>query len=105
MTGPDRRAAPSGHDGPGAGGAPPALRRGCERPLHEVYDTALLDLDGVVYVGKAAVPGAAEALAKVAAAGMTRAFVTNNASRSPSAIAAQLSGLGVPATAADVVTS
>jgi glycerol-1-phosphatase len=85
--------------------APPALLRGCDRPLHEVYDTALLDLDGVIYVGKAAVPGAAEALAKAAAAGMRRAFVTNNASRSPSAIAAQLTGLGVAATAADVVTS
>src|ERR1019366_6587889 len=36
---------------------------------------------------------------------MQLAFVTNNASRSPSAIAAQLTGLGVPATAADVVTS
>ena len=97
-------------DGPGVTGpdqadAPPALLRGCDRPLHEVYDTALLDLDGVIYVGKAAVPGAAEALAKVAAAGMNRAFVTNNASRSPSAIAAQLTRLGVPATAADVVTS
>jgi HAD superfamily hydrolase (TIGR01450 family) len=91
--------------GPDQADAPPALLRGCDRPLHEVYDTALLDLDGVIYVGKAAVPGAAEALAKVAAAGMNRAFVTNNASRSPSAIAAQLTRLGVPATAADVVTS
>src|SRR5258708_2991731 len=32
-------------------------------------------------------------------------FVTKKASRSPSAIAAQLTGLGVPATPAEVVTS
>jgi glycerol-1-phosphatase len=74
-------------------------------PLAKVYDAALLDLDGVVYIGGKAVPGAATALGEAAAAGMRLAFVTNNASRSPSAIAAQLSGLGVPATASGVVTS
>ena len=36
---------------------------------------------------------------------MRLAFVTNNASRTPAAIAAQLAGFGVPAAAADVVTS
>jgi glycerol-1-phosphatase len=79
--------------------------RGCACPLSEAYDVALLDLDGVVYVGSAAVPGAREALREAAARGMRHAFVTNNASRTPAAIAAQLSRLGVPATAADVVTS
>ena len=33
------------------------------------YDVALLDLDGVVYVGRDAVPGAPEALAQARAAG------------------------------------
>ncbi len=79
--------------------------RGCEQPLCEVYDTALLDLDGVVYLGGSAVPGAPEALAKASAAGMRLVFVTNNSSRTPSAIAAQISGFGVPAAPADVVTS
>jgi len=74
-------------------------------PLAAVYDVALLDLDGVVYLGGSAIPGAAEALGRAGRLGMRLAFVTNNASRSPSAIAAQLTGLGVPATAADVVTS
>ena len=36
---------------------------------------------------------------------MKLAYVTNNASRTPHAIAAQLSGMGVPATATDIVTS
>ena len=81
------------------------LPRASERPLSEAYDVALLDLDGVVYLGRAAVPGAQEALAEARRRGMRLAFVTNNASRSSSAIAAQLTGLGVPATPAEVVTS
>jgi len=69
------------------------------------YDVALLDLDGVVYTGQAAVPGAVTALAAARKAGLRLAFVTNNASRSPSAIAEHLTRLGVPAGSADVVTS
>lgn len=69
------------------------------------YDVALLDLDGVVYIGQGAVPNAVHALAQARAIGLRLAFVTNNASRSPSAVAAHLSSLGVPATSADVVTS
>jgi len=81
------------------------LPRGSAAPLATVYDAALLDLDGVVYLGGKAIPGAADALGQAKHLGMRLAFVTNNASRSPSAIAAQLTGLGVPATADDVVTS
>ena len=82
-----------------------AFLRGCPDPLAQVYDVALLDLDGVVYLGDAAVPGAPQALAKAADSGMRLAYVTNNSSRTPSAIAAQVAGFGVPATAGDVVTS
>ncbi len=69
------------------------------------YDVALLDLDGVVYVGADAVPGVATALAAVRSRGMRLAYVTNNASRRPTEVAEMLSGMGVPADAADVVTS
>ncbi len=69
------------------------------------YDVALLDLDGVVYTGQGAVPNAVHALAQARTTGLRLAFVTNNASRSPSAVAAHLSSLGVPAAQADVVTS
>jgi glycerol-1-phosphatase len=82
-----------------------SILRGCDRPLSEEYDVGLLDLDGVVYVGHRPVPGAAEALAKARAAGQRLAFVTNNASRTPNAVAALLRGMGVPATDDDVVTS
>jgi glycerol-1-phosphatase len=81
------------------------LPRPSQQPPSQAYDVALLDLDGVVYLGGAAVPGAPEALAEARRRGMRLAFVTNNASRSPSAIAAQLNGLGVPATSAEIVTS
>jgi glycerol 3-phosphatase-2 len=84
--------------------APAGLLSSAE-PLSAAYDVALLDLDGVVYLGGAAIPGAAAALAAAGPAGMRLAFVTNNAYRTPAAIAAQLTGLGVPASPEDVVTS
>jgi glycerol 3-phosphatase-2 len=102
-------AAPAGADPTSSAPAdsPPADPgpRASEKRLCEAYDVALLDLDGVIYLGGKAVPGAAEALAESGQAGMRLAFVTNNASRSPSRIAAQLTGMGVPAAASDVVTS
>ena len=69
------------------------------------HDAALLDLDGVVYIGPDVVPGAAEALAAVRAGGMALRFVTNNASRPPQLVAEHLTRLGVPATPDEVVTS
>jgi glycerol-1-phosphatase len=101
---PAARAAPDDRQPGQRGPSDPGLR-GSDQPLCQAYDVALLDLDGVIYLGGQAVPGAADALARAGRAGMRAAFVTNNASRSPSRIAAQLTGFGVPATAADVVTS
>lgn len=76
-----------------------------DRALCGAYDVAMLDLDGVVYVGPEAVPGAPDHLARAAEAGMRLAYVTNNASRPPSVVAGHLRDLGIPATADDVVTS
>jgi glycerol 3-phosphatase-2 len=76
-----------------------------ERPLREAYDVAVLDLDGVVYIGPDAVPGAAEALNAAQSGGMHLAFVTNNAARPPQEVANQLRGFGVDAHDEDVVTS
>jgi glycerol-1-phosphatase len=81
------------------------LVAGCDRPLATRHDVALLDLDGVLYVGPDAVPGAPEAVRAAAAAGLRPAYVTNNASRTPAVVAAQLRRLGFPAAAEDVVTS
>ncbi len=74
-------------------------------PLTEAYDVAVLDLDGVVYVGPDAVPGAAEALNAAQAGGMHLAFVTNNAARPPAEVGDHLRELGVDAHDEDVVTS
>ncbi|HSK55371.1 MAG TPA: HAD-IIA family hydrolase [Jiangellales bacterium] len=76
-----------------------------DRPLWDLYDVALLDLDGVVYVGDDAVGHAGRALAQARGRGMRLAFVTNNASRPPAAVAEHLASLGVPAHAEEVVTS
>ncbi|MGA5422383.1 HAD-IIA family hydrolase [Streptomyces lavendulocolor] len=78
---------------------------GSARALSEAYDTALLDLDGVVYAGGEAIPNAVDALAAARDGGMHLAYVTNNALRTPDAVAAHLTELGVPAAAADVITS
>ncbi|MFE0091516.1 HAD-IIA family hydrolase [Streptomyces sp. NPDC058991] len=78
---------------------------GSARALNEVYDTALLDLDGVVYAGGEAVPHAVESLETARAGGMHLAYVTNNALRTPDAVARHLTELGVPAEAGDVITS
>jgi HAD superfamily hydrolase (TIGR01450 family) len=81
------------------------LAAGSSAPPCEQYDVALLDLDGVVYVGSAAVPGVPDALAVARAGGMRLAFVTNNAARTPEDVAAHLTALGVAAATADVITS
>ncbi|CAN3983613.1 HAD-IIA family hydrolase [Kitasatospora purpeofusca] len=78
---------------------------GSELPLTEAYDTALLDLDGVVYAGPNAIEYAVESLDAARAAGMRLAYVTNNASRPPRVVAEHLTELGVPAEAADVINS
>ncbi|MFF8637535.1 HAD hydrolase-like protein [Streptomyces pilosus] len=73
--------------------------------LNEAYDTALLDLDGVVYAGGNAIVHAVESLATARDGGMRLAYVTNNALRTPDAVAAHLTELGIPAEAGDVITS
>ncbi|WP_329023974.1 HAD-IIA family hydrolase [Streptomyces sp. NBC_01423] len=73
--------------------------------LSEAYDTALLDLDGVVYAGGHAIDHAVEALGTARDGGMHLAYVTNNALRTPAAVAEHLTELGVPAEASDVITS
>ncbi|TGN66967.1 HAD-IIA family hydrolase [Nocardioides eburneiflavus] len=65
----------------------------------------MFDLDGVVYVGGEAIDGVADHIDRVRATGRHVAFVTNNASRTPAQVAEKLTGVGVAAVAADVVTS
>jgi HAD superfamily hydrolase (TIGR01450 family) len=76
-----------------------------DQPLDRAYDTALLDLDGVVYAGGDAIAHAVESLGAAREHGMRLAYVTNNAARTPDTVAEHLTRLGVPAEASEVITS
>ena len=78
---------------------------GAEPSLSARYRGVVCDLDGVVYRGHEAVPHAVEALESLRAAGRGVVYATNNASRTPQEVAAQLTSLGLTLTAEDVVTS
>ncbi|MFI5427846.1 HAD-IIA family hydrolase [Aeromicrobium sp. UC242_57] len=76
------------------------------RALSATYDVAMLDLDGVVYLGSEVIDGAASGLAAARARGMRLAYITNNASRPAGEVAAKLRSMGMPALDdEDVVTS
>lgn len=74
-----------------------------EAPLAGV-EGLLLDLSGVVYVEDEAVPGAAEALAKLREAGMPLRLVTNTTMRPRRAIVERLRGLGIEADPSELLT-
>ncbi|HEX3737549.1 MAG TPA: HAD-IIA family hydrolase [Solirubrobacterales bacterium] len=74
-------------------------------PAIDRYDGFLIDLDGVVWVGRDPVPGSPEALATMLAAGKEIVFVTNNPSNPPAAYAERLRGLGVEVGPERVVTA
>lgn len=65
----------------------------------------LCDLDGVVYRAHQPCPGAVDGLADARSAGVRVLFMTNNASRAPQEVAEQLTDLGVPTGADDVLTA
>ncbi len=72
-------------------------------PLVSAHDAVLLDLDGVVYRGQDAVPGAVDALNT--ADGVRLAYLTNNANRAPADVVAHLRELGLDVSDDDVITS
>ncbi len=78
---------------------------GSDRELSRAYDTALLDLDGVVYAGGLAIAHAVRSLGTARADGMHLAYVTNNALRTPDTVAGHLTELGIETVASDVITS
>jgi glycerol-1-phosphatase len=59
------------------------------------YEVLLADLDGVVYEGTNAIKDAPEAILALQQQGLPIGYVTNNSSRKPETIAAQLAGFGV----------
>jgi glycerol 3-phosphatase-2 len=73
--------------------------------LADDFDGLLIDLDGVVWIGREPVPGSVETLAALLAAGKRIVFVTNNPAKFPAAYAARLQGLGVEIEAEQIVTA
>jgi HAD superfamily hydrolase (TIGR01450 family) len=73
--------------------------------LVDGYDSLLLDLDGVVYLGSQAVSFAIESINAAQTEGLKIGYVTNNASRKPETIAAQLANFGLTVQPDEVVGS
>lgn len=73
--------------------------------LADQFDGFLVDLDGVVWVGREPVPGAVEALRGLLEAGKEVVFVTNNPGRPAATYAERLADAGVEVDAARVVTA
>ena len=73
--------------------------------LADGYDCLLFDLDGVLFRGDEAVPGARETLEALRGRGARLVFFTNNSSRTPEQVASKLGGLGIGADGSEVVTS
>lgn len=71
----------------------------------DAYDAFLLDLDGVLFRGPEAIPGAADVMAELRRRGARAVFLTNNSSRTPAQVAETLRGMGFEAAPDDVMTS
>ncbi|WP_101297775.1 HAD-IIA family hydrolase [Halegenticoccus soli] len=69
------------------------------------YRGAVLDVDGTVVRSDEPIPGAAEGLAALSAAGIRRLFVSNNPTKPPAAYVDRLGRAGFSVTAEEVVTS
>lgn len=69
------------------------------------FDGFLVDLDGVVWVGRELVPGSVEALRTLNEAGKEIVFITNNSVKQPEAYAVRLREVGVDVAGNRVVTA
>lgn len=68
-------------------------------------DGYIFDLDGTVYLGDAALPGAANAIAELRRRGKRVIFVSNKPLAARAEYAAKLTRLGIPTPDTDVITS
>ena len=74
------------------------------KPSMPTANAALLDLDGVLYQGKLAVPGAPEAIAWLRTRGIPLLFITNTSSRPRQALVDKLEHIGIPAKVTDILS-
>lgn len=73
----------------------------CDGP----WKLALLDLDGTLYRGTTAIPGAVEFVERLRKRRIQPVFFTNNSTRTPEAVCAKLGGLGIHANPLEVCSS
>jgi HAD superfamily hydrolase (TIGR01450 family) len=73
-------------------------------PRMRPYDNVLLDLDGCVWVGDAALPGAADAVAALRDAGKSILFLTNDVRHPPEGFVRKLWKLGLKASVDEVLS-
>jgi glycerol-1-phosphatase len=73
--------------------------------VEPAFDGLILDLDGVVWVGPAPVPGSVNAIAALRGSGVQIVFLTNDPRSSRAEYAARLTQLGIPAESNQIVTS
>ena len=69
------------------------------------YDSVLADLDGVIYEGGKAIEHAVQSINKLTDQRIKVGYVTNNSSRKPETIAAQIADYGIAVSPDDVVSS
>lgn len=73
--------------------------------LGDEFDGLLIDLDGVVWIGREMVPGSVEALVELIARGKEIVFVTNNPAKPAAEYARRLGEAGVEIGAERIVTA
>ena len=70
-----------------------------------MYDAYIFDQDGTIYLGEQPLPGAAETIAALRAAGKRTIFLSNNPTKTREQYAAKLTRLGIPTPIEDIVNS
>jgi arabinose operon protein AraL len=73
--------------------------------FRNLLDGFVFDLDGTVYLGDAALPGAVECITELRRLNKRMIFISNKPLESGRAYAEKLTGLGIPTTEYEVVTS
>jgi 4-nitrophenyl phosphatase len=69
------------------------------------YGLYIFDLDGTLYRGSEALPGAGETVRELRRRGAATRFLTNNSSQTPEAQSAKLRGMGIESAPEEILTS
>ncbi|MDQ3964492.1 MAG: hypothetical protein M3277_11370, partial [Actinomycetota bacterium] len=69
------------------------------------FDALVCDMDGVIYRGDTAIPGAADAIDSLRAEGIKVLFCTNNSRTTVDGYVSKLHGFGIVATVEEILTS